>query len=904
MADISQDIYDKGRRIRKILYQQNRGLGDYELNELQDMWLEFQRDVQRIAGSIGPVGDGFEVVDNGVSNQLLVRKGVFQSVCGTLLFLEEDTVISGLSTPGGVREDWVFVILSEDEKNETTWPDIVNPSTGSVQALRLAVDLRFAVWEDITVPGNRPSTTVNEVGIQLAQLNRTANPIIAPAEITDTRWQGSSTYHIPAYKATGRVEDAGGLLVDVEAATGKLAGTDFSVGADVGLAMTDNSENYIYIAGSPIARTVSVTRPIFCAAFEAKVTTSGGTIDSIEDMRWFRSRDQDAIRLEDLESSTGALNLEVVQARGSRASLDDRLDESLNEDGTLKPDAAFGGSIEFDEMSPLRPGEQAVPDMTVYVEAGQCNYGTEHIEYAGGSSPTFTAPSSNDRVDLLYIDSAGALQISQGVESVTPSSPSHSGKLPIAEVYLTTTTSTITDSEITDVRPFLNLGGGTGGGDVYTRLLDHIEGTVYERHVLDALLDTTDLGGSSNGTLVEPSNYELAAGEILETAFLSAPDGAPTSISQVGVVIYTQQSDTLSSSSLLVEVDRGAGYEVVTTFTGESGNHTFTGGISNVLNLKITNNSGGTVNVEGYALSFLNSGGASGYFEGRSGIHLDGSGFQVFNTNVAAFRASAADFAFTWDAANDRLSWGPNVGVGDDLQLEVTDSSSGTVTQTLPLAGSPLNGIVAGSYVYFDMDRVSASVTPQVSVAGPPSMDVADRFILGRRIPDPNGGNDQFVLFNNHLLKDITSSPEVVGGVGYPPTLLTSGVLKYINLASHGVWALNQIQLVAGSSTYTYTIAGFAGTGLNTSKIRGLWVEAWTSSNADLTDVAAHWPDGVLHTLAECDSVAVGDDRHQKTTLLVPIQEGQVSLDFQLRRIGGVGSAGASYTIIGAWQVG
>lgn len=894
MADISQDTYDKGRRIRKILFQQKKGHGDWEVNELQDLWLGFVNDIQRLSGGFGPVGDGLMVESTGNPNELSVRSGVMV-VDDTILFLDQDTVISGLTTPVGLRTDYVYAIVARSQKDETDFPDIVEPVTGEVWALRFAYDLSFVFSENH--PSSPPVVPAGSVAVELARLDRTPNPIISPAEIIDSRPLHARTYHTAVVGSMGRVSDAGGLDVDVEAAEGKVQGVGFAIPASSGITLTDDSTTYIYIESSGPSRVFTTVVPLEIVSLEAVVVTAGGAISSITDKRIFRSQDQHAMRLEDLEAASSGTIAEIVAARGTEPTLDARLDVSLEEDGSLKR------IVNASKVTILFPHQQTVPDMTVYVEPGEASYGDSQIVFSGGSSPAFVAPAGNDRIDLLYLDDTGVLAIEVGVEAGSPVSPSHLNKLPIAEIYLTPATVTITDASITDARPFLNLGGaGSSLGDVYARLQLVVDGSVFERAVIDPLLDDADLGGVSDGTLLEPGNYELGVGEILETNFALPPVGAPTTINQVGVVILAQQE--LGPTDLQVRVDRGGGYETVTTFSGTDGTHVFTGVGTNVLNLEVENTSGGVVNIEGYGIAFNNVGGASGHPLAFSGIHQDSSGFEFYNTNCAAFKTSAVDFAFTWDASNDRLSWVPANGVGDDLVIEITDSNSGTFSQVLQMVNSPLNGVTVGSYVYFDIDRVTSTVTLQVSAGGPPDMRVVDRFILGRRKPDPNGGNDVFSLFNDHVVRDITSNPEVSGGVEYPPALLTKALISYVPIASHSVQALTNSQNVAGVTTWTYTVAGFQGTGLNTSKIRCLWVRCISSSDADYVDVQAHFPDGVLQILSALDSVAVGDDRHQEGIALVPVNAGQISLDIQLRRIGGVGSGGVSYHILGAWVVG
>lgn len=92
--------------------------------------------------------------------------------------------------------------------------------------------------------------------------------------------------------------------------------------------------------------------------------------------------------------------------------------------------------------------EQSSPNMTVQVEAGKVYLAGTKIEYAGGNSGTFTAPVSNPRIDLLYLNSSGSLVILQGTEAGSPTAPTYpDNALPICEVYLRTGSTQIRDTD-------------------------------------------------------------------------------------------------------------------------------------------------------------------------------------------------------------------------------------------------------------------------------------------------------------------------------------------------------------------------------------------------------------------------------------------------------------------------
>lgn len=118
---------------------------------------------------------------------------------------------------------------------------------------------------------------------------------------------------------------------------------------------------------------------------------------------------------------------------------------------------AYGGSF-------LLPHQQTSPDLTLKVEAGVCYVGATRVIYAGGNSPSFAAPSSNPRIDLLTIDNTGTLARVAGTESASPVAPAYpSDKLVICEVYNRVSQTQIFDTDqgagkgyiYNDVRPFL-----------------------------------------------------------------------------------------------------------------------------------------------------------------------------------------------------------------------------------------------------------------------------------------------------------------------------------------------------------------------------------------------------------------------------------------------------------------
>ena len=99
-------------------------------------------------------------------------------------------------------------------------------------------------------------------------------------------------------------------------------------------------------------------------------------------------------------------------------------------------------------FSNLAVYQQTSPNMTVQVKSGIVMVGGVAVRYAGGNSGTFTAPGSNNRIDLLCIDVAGTLSIVQGVSGASPAVPAYpKNKAVLCEVYLRSTSTAIYQSD-------------------------------------------------------------------------------------------------------------------------------------------------------------------------------------------------------------------------------------------------------------------------------------------------------------------------------------------------------------------------------------------------------------------------------------------------------------------------
>lgn len=106
--------------------------------------------------------------------------------------------------------------------------------------------------------------------------------------------------------------------------------------------------------------------------------------------------------------------------------------------------------------------------MQLFVEPGVCYVNGTEVYFAGGSTPTVTAPSSHPRIDVLTIDSTGTLAWTTGTENASPTVPAYpANKLPICELLNVTGETSLLDNTNfnaaqgwiqNDVRPFMSTG--------------------------------------------------------------------------------------------------------------------------------------------------------------------------------------------------------------------------------------------------------------------------------------------------------------------------------------------------------------------------------------------------------------------------------------------------------------
>jgi hypothetical protein len=204
------------------------------------------------------------------------------------------------------------------------------------------------------------------------------------------------------------------------------------------------------------------------------------------------------------------------------------------------------------------------PNMTVVVAPGKVIIDDVYYAYAGGTTPTFTAPSSNPRIDLIALDSAGALVVRAGTEASSPTRPSAKGLLPIAFVSLAVSQTKIVDANLVDARPFLRANTtarrhhevvATAAQTAFTLPFSYTTGA----HALTVIVDGAVLAESeyteTSATVVTLAS--MTGGEVV-TFFADESAALET-------VALQQVTDRLSGLALMGDVacaDTGSGLRV------------------------------------------------------------------------------------------------------------------------------------------------------------------------------------------------------------------------------------------------------------------------------------------------------------------------------------------------------
>lgn len=109
-------------------------------------------------------------------------------------------------------------------------------------------------------------------------------------------------------------------------------------------------------------------------------------------------------------------------------------------------------------VSGLAVSAQATPNMTVNVAAGilKTATGARQVISANAALAITTANTTNPRIDIVYISSAGVISYLQGTAAASPTAPSTpNGGTLLAQINIAANQTTIANSNITDYRKML-----------------------------------------------------------------------------------------------------------------------------------------------------------------------------------------------------------------------------------------------------------------------------------------------------------------------------------------------------------------------------------------------------------------------------------------------------------------
>jgi hypothetical protein len=153
MSDIVKDSFEKALGQKKVVFQQQKPLLNYELNLAQDILNDLNTDLTKFSLGNNFYGDSFKVTAGNLPNEIFINKGVFYHE-GVALYLDstkrESTPVAPINEP---RTDYVYVEYKIEEVDSPIDPLIGFVTTREEQ---LKFDIKFST-------GNFPSISEEEI---------------------------------------------------------------------------------------------------------------------------------------------------------------------------------------------------------------------------------------------------------------------------------------------------------------------------------------------------------------------------------------------------------------------------------------------------------------------------------------------------------------------------------------------------------------------------------------------------------------------------------------------------------------------------------------------------------------------------------------------------------------------
>jgi len=171
----------------------------------------------------------------------------------------------------------------------------------------------------------------------------------------------------------------------------------------------------------------------------------------------------------------------------------------------------------FLKVEPTSPAS-----MYVRVKGGWCNFGSQTYDI-DDQIILMTAPGSLSKVYLVYVHTDGTVMIdSSGTASSSPTAPSYGGKLVLAEVTISAGATSITASNIKDVRSFIVSSKSTNYKAILAPDLLVVNNTVSPDTKLDITASNVDVEGVEGTSVSVSVDFTTTGANGLDTGSMSA----------------------------------------------------------------------------------------------------------------------------------------------------------------------------------------------------------------------------------------------------------------------------------------------------------------------------------------------------------------------------------------------
>ncbi len=233
---------------------------------------------------------------------------------------------------------------------------------------------------------------------------------------------------------------------------------------------------------------------------------------------------------------------------------------SLN-NSTSTPLTSFTGA------TTVTGGSWTASTLKLFVEAGVFYIGTTQVNFLSGSSPAFIAPTTNPRIDILTIDTVGALAITQGTEAASPTPPAYPfGKVVICEVRNVVGETSIYDNQNQQSgQGFISLDARPFNSIIYINDSNQIQDAVITNAKLSAAVGIVQAGMVMMwGGKTAPSGWQICDGSaISRTTFATlfgilAPSIGTFTVTIASPAVFSKTAHGLAAGDAVYFTTSGA----------------------------------------------------------------------------------------------------------------------------------------------------------------------------------------------------------------------------------------------------------------------------------------------------------------------------------------------------------